>query len=187
MTRSFCSALSVGTILCATALALVPGCGSDVRYVFVEGFEAPCDGAPCGWTVQSPTPGAARWNETLPGEHGVLMTGNPMAIARDVEGVELDEASGSTLTAELAARCDGDVELVVELGVESLASGAIELMVASFSPPSTWDGSLDARTLTAASGGTSFFRDIVSIRIIKTGDGACEVDYLGIHTDSFSR
>jgi hypothetical protein len=183
-TTPFLLATLIGCALIGSAV--LPGCGSPVRYVFVDGLETPCDGAPCGWTVQSPTPGAARWNETLPGEHGVLLTGNPMAIVRDMTGVELEEASASGLTVELASRCDGEAELEVEIGVESLASGEIERLSATFpNPPSTWDGTLDARALTAASGGTSFFRDIVSLRIVKTGAGTCEVDYIGIHTQSF--
>lgn len=169
----------------ALALALA-GCGADPSYIFVEGFEDACDGAPCLWTVQSSTPGAARWNETTPGEHGVLLEGNPMAIIRDMSGVELvDPPTSSIYTVEIAARCDGSATLMIEMSVEVLASGSIETFTASVSPPSDWDGTLDSRELISETGGFGIlFRDIVGIRVVKTGDGACELDYLAIRADT---
>jgi hypothetical protein len=177
------------TMRCAFLLSAafgLAGCGTDESYVFVEGFEVACDGAPCFWTVQSGTPGAARWNETLPGEHGVLMEGDPMAIVRDMSGVELDDPVNATVFAvELAARCDGVIDLTVEMSVESLASGDLETFTATFNPGSTWDGTLDSRTLTSSSGAFGiFFRDIVALRLVKLGAGTCEVDYLSVRTES---
>lgn len=173
------------TSLGLLALAL-SGCGPDPNYLFVEGFEEACDGAPCRWTVQASTPGAARWNETLPGEHGVLLEGNPMAILRDMEGVEIETPPTSSIyNVEVAARCDGTATLTIEMSVEVLASGSIETFSASVSPPSDWDGSLDSRELIAESGGFGvLFRDIVALRVVKVGDGACELDYLAIRADS---
>ncbi len=167
------------------ALALA-GCGPDPSYIFVESFEEACDGAPCLWTVQSTTPGAARWNETLPGEHGVLLEGSPMAIIRDMSGVEIaDPPISSIYNVEIAARCDGPATLTIEMSVEVLASGSIETFTASVSPPADWDGSLDSRELISESGGFGvLFRDIVALRVVKEGEGACELDYLAIRADT---
>lgn len=158
------------------------GCRNDTVYVFADGFEEVCDGAPCGWTVQAGTTGTAVYNETLPGEHGVLIDGSPMAILRDMSGDELTVAVNSaTVVAEMAARCEGSVTLTFEIGVESLASGEIQTFSADFNPPSTWDGTLDARTLTSTGSGFGIlFRNIVALRIVKSGEGACEIDYVAL-------
>jgi len=178
-------------VLALALLVLVlAGCGADPNYIFVEGFEEACDGAPCRWTVQSSTPGAARWNETTPGEHGVLLEGNPLAIIRDMSGVEIENPPSSSIyNVEIAARCDGTATLTIEMSVEALASGSIETFTASVSPPSDWDGTLDSRELISSAGGFGvLFRDIVGLRVVKVGDGACELDYLAVRADSgFSR
>lgn len=180
---------SLAASLAASALAVTaPGCRPADDYVFVEGFDEVCDGVPCGWSVQSSSGGTARWNETLPGEHGLLLEGTPMAVIREVTGAEPATAvSTASLVMEMAARCDGDVSLTFEMTVASLASGELQVLTAEVSPPSTWDGTLDARTLSGSGGFGVLFRDVVSIRVVKVGEGTCELDYIGVRSSTSGR
>lgn len=164
------------------------GCRPAEDYVFVEGFDEVCDGVPCGWSVQAGTGGSARWNQTLPGEYGLLLEGSPMAVIREVNDAEPETAvSTASLVMEMAARCDGDVTLTFEMTVSSLASGELQVLTAEVNPPSTWDGTLDARPLSSPGGFGVLFRDVVSVRVVKVGEGTCELDYLGVRVSNSGR
>lgn len=171
----------------AAASALLSGCPQSADYALVDGFEEACEGdVPCFWSMQAGSTGTVTWQETLPGEHGLLLVGGPMAILRDVPGVELaGGVDSSQITADIAARCDDGSELSIEVTVEALASGAPSLLVGSVSPPSDWDGTLDAVFLTADSGFSTFFNDVIAIRIVKDGTGTCEIDYFALRIQDF--
>lgn len=174
--------------LLALSLLLLPSCSNDPTYAFVESFEEVCDGVPCGWQLQAGSTGSATYNETLPGEHGLLLSGGPMAILRDLPGVELASNSYTTdaIVVDVAARCPDFDALTFEVTVELLASGELEVLTGTVSPSGSWDGTLDVVGLTSASGGFGeLFGDVVSIRILKTTTGTCELDYVALRMQSF--
>jgi hypothetical protein len=168
-------------VLAALALPAL-GCSSGADYVLVDGFEELCEGeVPCLWTVQPGSTGSASTIETLPGDHALRLEGGPMALLRDTPGVEREFSTDSTLlVADLSVRCDGSEELLVEATVESVLSGETLTLTGSVFPSSYWDGAVDVASLYSASGTSTFFNDVLSVRIVKTGGGDCELAYFAL-------
>lgn len=177
------SSIVIGAI---AALALA-GCPrlDDGNYVYLDDLEGPlCGGVPCGWTrVAGPEEGA-RWAESLPGEHGLHLSGNGVVV-RTNPGIELPfSMSDADLGLDLIARCDRGSSLVVEVGATQdfpVATVGLEPVLAI---PTTWSDPRPSTLPPLGSMGLTL-RAIDSITIAKTGDGQCEVDWIGIVSRTF--
>ncbi len=166
------------------ALALVASCARPAGTpLYRETFEEVCDGAPCGWEQVAGPAGGAMFVETIPGEHGVRLIGDGVAISGPVSGDEVIGGSipASQLQAHIIARCDDGAILSIIVSMQDVAGTPID-MVTSLRPATTWDGDRPVLPLTARDPPItpSSFSDILGIIIRKEGPGACEVDYLSL-------
>jgi hypothetical protein len=168
-------------VLAAFAL-LVAGCPRRADYALVDGFEDLCEGGvPCLWSVQPGSTGRATTIETLPGDHALLLEGGPMAILREAPGVERAVSTDSTqLVADLSLRCNVSEELIVEATVESVLSGEPLTLTGSVFASGVWYGTVDGVTLYSDTGSSTFFTDVLSVRIVKSGGGNCELAYFAL-------
>jgi hypothetical protein len=170
-------------ILAATAL-LVAGCARQADYALVDGFEEICEGGvPCLWAIQPGSSGRAVTTETLPGDHALRLEGGPMAIVRETPGIERAVSTDSSLlVADLTVRCSGSEELIVEATVESSVSGEPLTLTGSVYPASWggWNGTVDGVSLYSETGASTFFTDVLSVRIVKPGESECELAYFAL-------
>lgn len=169
----------------AGACALVASCSPpDSEFFYEERFETLCDGSPCGWLVGAGPVGSVLWVETLPGEHGVALYGDRVAILGPTEGEEAMEGlDPDSITAFLAARCDEGANLDIDVSVADLTTGTISSFRGTVTPSSAWTDGLSTTPLLRLGGGAplgAFFVDVVAIRILKNGPGVCEIDELGL-------
>lgn len=168
----------------ALALATIASCASPPGTpLYRATFEDVCDGTPCGWLQVAGPAGAAIFVETLPGEHGVRLIGDGVAISGPVAGDEVTSGSISPggLQAHIVARCDAGAVLSIIVSMQDVSGEAID-MVSSLRPAATWDGQRPVLPLTALEPPVTplAFSDILGVIIRKEGAGACEVDYFSL-------
>lgn len=172
-------ALSIG------ALALA-GCPrfDDGDYFFLDDLEGPlCGGVPCGWTRVAGPEDGARWAESLPGEHGLHLSGNGVVV-RVSPAVDLPfSVSDSQLALDLIARCDPGSTLVIEVGATEDFSGTLVGLEPTLNILSSWNEPRPNPVQLGATGAS--LGSIDSITIAKSGDGQCEVDWIGIFPTFF--
>jgi hypothetical protein len=166
------------------SLASVAGCTADASLpLWRDGFETTCDGAPCGWTQVAGTAGAVTWIETVPGEHGVHMAGDGVAISRDVTDENLPfQDSVDTLEGHFVARCDRGAHLTLLVSLQN-ASGGMPIDTSGTAPiPETFDGSRVTFGLFASDPAltSAQFSGVLGVVIHKEGPGACDVDYVSL-------
>lgn len=178
-------------LVVALALAM-PSCApAPSGFFYEERFESLCSGVPCGWTVGAGPVGSVLWVETLPGEHGLALHGDRVAVLGPVDGIETPDTSspldGSRLAAFLGARCDPGADLEIEISVSDLITGRIDSFRGTVVPGATWDDGPSTTRLSPVGSTASgaFFRDVVALRILKSGPGVCVVDELAI-TSTFA-
>lgn len=174
------SVLALGT-------ALQPGCAPPPSaFFFEEHFESLCEGVPCGWLVGGGPVGSVLWVETLPGEHGLALHGDRIAVLGPSDGQEVpDTASALDSTALevfVGARCDEGADLELEVSVSDIITGGIDSYRGTVIPGTSWSDGLRRTALSRVGGttGRTIFRDMVAIRILKSGPGVCEIDELGV-------
>ncbi len=165
----------------ALALLTIAGCPrfEEGDYVFLDELEGPlCSGVPCGWTRVAGSDDSARWAESLPGEHGLHLSGNGVVV-RVEPAVELPfTMSDNQLALDLIVRCDPDSTVTVEIGSTDSTGAVLGLEPTPLNILTSWtERRPNAVTLGAT--GTSL-SSIDSITIAKSGDGRCELDWIGI-------
>ena len=126
------SRLSGSVALALACAATLAGCPPDAPELFWdEEFESTCDGTPCGWLVGAGPVGSVTWVETLPGEHGIAMFGDRIAVLGPTEGVESDVTrDAANVIAYLAAR-RSYLALLVAAALHACASTATAIIAAS--------------------------------------------------------
>lgn len=141
------------------------------RRIYLEDFEALCDGIPCGWERSTGTADQARWVSTIhPGEHGLRLEGE-VTVRGPGSGAADQPASTASLSARLAARCDADsslrldVLLVDSTGASYSASG-MTMTTARWDRPTL---------ITLSLGGSPSDGRVSGVVITKMGSGVCEI------------
>lgn len=157
---------------------------AGTRYLWIEDFEGPlCEGAPCGWSRIAGEEGGARWEQTLPAEHGLVLRGDGVVVVARPDVVVATGASDLTLALEVVVRCDVGAALSVEIGATDRLSGELQSFTPRVTPLVSW---LEPRPTAARFGtGRLSIGSIDSISLTKTGEGACEVDFIGVIDTSF--
>lgn len=174
---------SVALALAASALA---ACGPfDSPYAWSDDFEGPlCDGAPCGWSRLAGPAEGARWGETLPGEHGLVLSGNGVIVAAE-PAISLGATTlDFNIAIDLIARCDFGSTLTVEIGATENVTGELRgYSPATLNVLSSWT---DPRPNASRLGsGIDELRSIDTITFSKSGDGVCEIDFVGLLDETF--
>lgn len=166
--------------LAATAFGLT-ACGPfESPYTWSDDFEGPlCDGAPCGWSRLAGAADGARWGETLPGEHGLVLSGNGVIVSV-APALSLGfGASDFNLALDLIARCDLGSTLSVEIGaVEDFSAEVRGYTPTPLNVLARWTDPRPNATRLGGSGET--LRSIETITLSKSGDGVCEIDFVGL-------
>ena len=172
--------LRTGLALAATALGLA-ACGPfESPYSWSDDFEGPlCAGAPCGWSRLAGPPEGARWGETLPGEHGLVLSGNGVIVSASPAVPLTFGISDFNIVLDLIARCDLGSTLSVEVGATELSTGELRgYAPTTLNVLSSWtDPRPNASRL---GGGADTLSSIDTITFSKSGDGVCEIDFLGV-------
>ncbi|MFO0685491.1 MAG: hypothetical protein U0234_25755 [Sandaracinus sp.] len=173
-------------MLLVVALALpiaIAGCrGADSVSLFRDDFESVCDGSPCGWLQVAGPSGAARYVESVPGDHGIELTGEGVAVSRLAEGDQLEGADPITsLEAHLVARCDARSSITVIVSVQGVTSSTPIDVTGTATFPPRWDGSrIRFPLLTTGATSSTQFNDVLAVVLHKEGPGTCEVDYVSL-------
>jgi hypothetical protein len=174
------AALSIG----ASMLAMIASCARPpATPLYRATFEDVCDGTPCGWQQVSGPAGGAIFVETLPGEHGVRLIGDGVAISGPADG---DEIVGGSITpgglqAHIVARCDAGAILSIIVSMQDVSGTPID-MFTSLDPSETWNGDRPVLPLMAQDPLVTplGFSDILGVILRKEGAGACEIDYFSL-------
>lgn len=169
------------------AAAASAGCrGADSVSLFRDDFESVCGGAPCGWSQVAGPAGAARYVESVPGEHGIELSGEGVAVSRLVPGDDLEGADPvDSLEAHVVARCDARSTVTVIVTLQGISTSAPIDVTGTATFPPRWDGSrITFPLLTTSVTPSSQFIDIVSVVLHKEGPGTCEVDYVSLASES---
>jgi hypothetical protein len=185
----------------ALAALALHACGPSEaeEFVYHEDFETTCDadgnpspdGGPCGWIQTGGPDGSANYLETLPGDHGIQLTGDMVSV-RGPAGRRFEQPAGFGgifVSARVIARCDRGSSLQLRATVE-LAAGGTTTIDADVQPDETWMGLLPEAPFSGpgVSPGAGFFvRQVLGVSILKLGEGSCEVDRLAIHLFTPSR
>ncbi|MBX7194991.1 MAG: hypothetical protein K1X94_23255 [Sandaracinaceae bacterium] len=187
MSRARHSSRGVAVALALGALSVGgAACGPfSSDYLWSDDFEGPlCEGAPCGWTRLAGAPESARWSQSLPGEHGLTLEGNGVIVSNDLGLTLALSTFDSSLALDLIARCDLDSSLTVEIGATEDVTGA----PLGYSPTrlrvlTSWtEGRPNAAAFPSSA---SSLRSLDTLTIAKSGDGVCEVDFIGFIDNSF--
>jgi hypothetical protein len=168
----------------ALALALgAAGCEprSDPFALYVEDFETVCDGSPCGWFQSSGEDERAVYVETLPGDHGIELIGDGVAV-RSEAGEPLEfRVFTAALAVRLVARCDALSTLELRTTVELTDTTTVTLG-REIVPEDTWSSLLPDQTLNPLDPVPTpwSIRRVLGVSILKHGTGSCEIDFLSI-------
>ncbi len=177
------SRLALLVVFALSALSAA-SCARPARTpLYRETFEDVCEGTPCGWVQVAGPPGATLFVETLPGEHGIRMVGDGVAISGPVMGDEVvgESIPAGDLQAHVVARCDEGAILSIIVSMQEVSGTPVD-MVTSLRPAPTWNGDRPVLPLTAREATVTVFgfTDILSVILRKEGAGACEVDYFSM-------
>ena len=179
--RANCLALALGA--CAVSASL-PGCGPfESPYAWSDDFEGPlCAGAPCGWSrVAGPADGA-RWGETLPGEHGLILSGEGVTVLVEPE-LDLGGFSDFGVALDVIARGDLGAALSVEMAATESRLGTIRSLTPAIVTRTLWSQGRANATRLGGSGDS--LRSLDAITFAKSGAGVCEINFVGVLTDAF--
>ncbi|MBN8616016.1 MAG: hypothetical protein J0L92_35825 [Deltaproteobacteria bacterium] len=183
-TRTARTARGISTGLAIGALALGACEPGRSEYVWSDDFEGPlCEGAPCGWSrLAGPAEGAV-WRESLPGEHGLALTGNGIVIGVD-PALSLDFGSNdTTVVIDVIARCDLASSLSMEVSGTRSDTGEIVAYDPMVNSLLQWS---DPRPNAVTLGSSGFsLSSIDAIRFTKSGEGTCEIDFVGVLDQTF--
>jgi len=179
--RSPLTALALGLFALALGLFALTGCPrfQPGDYVFLDELEGPlCAGVPCGWTrVAGPEEGA-RWGQSLPGEHGLHLSGDGVVVRIEPASELPFSMTDTQLALDLIARCDLGATLTVEIGATDTSGASLGLEPMPLNILTTWT---ERRPNALTLGGTgASLRSIDSITVAKSGTGVCEIDWIGI-------
>jgi hypothetical protein len=177
------SGLAIGLAVGALALA---SCGPfESPYTWSDDFEGPlCMGAPCGWSRLAGPAEGARWGETLPGEHGLVLSGNGVIVAAEPAITLGLSTSDFNVALDLIARCDFGSTLSVEVGATENVTGELRgYAPTTLNVLTSWN---DPRPNASRLGsGIDTLRSIDTLTFSKSGDGVCEIDFVGLIDDTF--
>lgn len=170
------------SLLWLASIALA-GCGPtiDRSAIYVEDFETTCEGVPCGWVQSSGPDDAARYVETLPGDHGLELVGDGVSVRSDADEALRGIAFTSILAARVIARCDLVATLELRTTVE-LSDGRTLTLGRAITPEPTWSEMLVDQPLSAVDPippGWAIAR-VLGVSLRKSGAGSCEIDHLAI-------
>jgi hypothetical protein len=176
--------LALGLAGAAVALGLA-ACGPfDSTYAWSDDFEGPlCAGAPCGWSRLAGPAEGARWGETLPGEHGLVLSGNGVIVSVEPALTVVNGTSDFNVVLDLIARCDLGSTLAVEIGTTEDFTGELLEYEPMLNVLTSW--SSPRPNASRLGNGIDNLRSIDTITISKSGDGVCEVDFVGLIDDTF--
>lgn len=185
MSRARARATTIGVLPAVLAIGLA-GCGPfESDYVWSEDFEEPgCAGVPCGWERLAGTDSGARWAETLPGEHGLVLEGSGVIVSRQIDLTFAFSTFDSNIALDLIARCDVGSGLEVEIGASEQTTGTVHgYAPASLNVLTSWT---DPRPNAVRIGSDGVnLSSIDTITFTKSGDGVCEIDFVGLIDDTF--
>lgn len=177
MTRR--SATRLAALLLACALSGCPA-PEDETVFFEEDFETTCEGTPCGWTQITGPDDAARYVETLPGDHGLELVGDDVTVRGATD--EAVNVFSDQLAVRAVARCDAGALLDVRAAVE-VRGGRTATFEASILPSSTWSSALPDETLRPLDLPAPWeLTRVLGVSVRKTGTGSCEIDYLALRS-----
>ena len=187
MRARFC----VGVLALCGVLAMCgvlgAGCGGTRTVsVYRDGFEELCEGVPCGWTQIAGPEGAAVSSESLPGERGIMLVGDGVAIRGEAREPFDFVVTAQQLAVVMAARCDAGASIDVRVVVEELGMGDTTWGDA-VTPPPEWTAPTIA-TLTRDpldSSGFVSVQQVLGVLLQKNGPGACEIDELRVDAIQF--
>lgn len=170
----------IAAVLLAVAIAPAIGCRSpagDPSRIWGEDFETACDGTPCGWEQIDGPEGAVRWVETIPGDHGLELTGDVTVASAPAMAMG---NSGSFLSMRATARCDSGSRLEVRVSIVDTSESRVSLD-GTLRPPATWETATDPALLSPDLTLTTGSVDrIGGVAVRKTGPGKCEIDRLAL-------
>jgi hypothetical protein len=170
-------------LACSLATTAAACAGPDPVSLYRETFEDVCDGTPCGWEQVTGPAGAAIFVETLPGEHGVRLIGDGVAISGPAEGDEVqgETISPTNLQAHIVARCDEDAIIQIIVSMQDVTGTPVDMQT-SLTPATTWNGDRPTMFLSAREPPVTpvGFTDILGVILRKEGPGACEIDYFSL-------
>lgn len=170
----------------AASLALALGaCQPPVSdYLWSDDLEGPlCDGAPCGWERLAGPAEGATWAESLPGEHGLVLSGPGVVVGIEPALLLGLSTSDTTLVVDVIARCDIGSSLTMEVGATEDFTGTVVAYTPTVNVLTLWT---NRRPNAVTLGGTGqALRSIDSIRFTKSGSGQCEIDFVGLIDQTF--
>lgn len=164
---------------------LAPACSGtpDPDLVYIEDFESLCDGTPCGWVQSGGPDDAARYAETVPGDHGLELLGDDVFVRGPVPDALSRARFADRIAVRMSARCDFGSSLEVRVTIEEPAP---VMRVMTFGkevvPEDAWTNPLPDATLDPleASPGPWQIQRVLGVSVLKRGAGSCEIDYLAI-------
>lgn len=176
-------ALLVLSIALATCHLTACNPAVDRSVVLEEDFETLCDGAPCGWVLASGPDGAATWIETLPGDHGLMLTGEGVFVRGEAAPPPPSPVFADALALRASARCDAFAFLTLRTTIETndtpsrLVTFQADLVV-----DDTWEPMVRDVTMVPVDATPSPWNvaRVLGVSVLKNGPGSCEIDYLAI-------
>lgn len=174
------------SIALGLALLSLPSCAPapDPEMFLEEDFETLCDGVPCGWVRSGGPEDGARWIETIPGDHGLLLEGDGVFVRGPAAPPLATTTLVDVVAVRATARCDSTSSITVRVSIEEGVGAEPEFVTfeRELLPEAAWREAPMDQTMDPTDGAprTWALRRVLGISLLKNGPGTCEIDYVGI-------